>query len=41
MEIMESISDVEGIFITEDKKVYKTSGIKDIFTLTDEEFTEE
>lgn len=39
MEIIEEIEGIDAIFITEDKKVYKTSGIdKNILTLTDEEF---
>jgi len=40
MEIIESIYGIEAIFITENKKVYKTSGInKKILALTDEEFS--
>ena len=39
MEIIEAIDGIDAIFITEDKKVYKTSSIdKNILTLTDEEF---
>ena len=38
MALIESISGVDAIFITEDKKTYITSGIKDIFTITNEEF---
>ena len=39
MKIIEAIDGIDAIFITEDKKVYKTSGIdKNILTLTDEEF---
>ncbi len=39
MGIIEAIDGIDAIFITEDKKVYKTSGIdKNILTLTDEEF---
>jgi thiamine biosynthesis lipoprotein len=40
MEIIEAIDGIDAIFITDDKKVYKTSGIdKSILTLTDEEFS--
>jgi len=40
MKIMETIAGVEAIFITEDKKIYKTSGVnKEILILTDEEFS--
>jgi thiamine biosynthesis lipoprotein len=39
IEIVEAIDGIDAIFITEDKKVYKTSGIdKNILTLTNEEF---
>ena len=39
MKIIEDIDGIDAIFITEDKKVYKTSGIdKNILTLTDKEF---
>lgn len=39
LEIIEAIEGIDAIFITEDKKVYTTSGIyKNIFELTDEEF---
>lgn len=39
LRIIESIEGVEAILVTEDKKVYTTSGINGIFMLTDEEFT--
>ena len=40
MKIIEAIDGIDAIFITENKKVYKTSGIdKSILTLTDEEFS--
>ncbi len=39
LKIIEEIEGIDAIFITEDKKVYMTSGIKDIFTLTEEEFS--
>ena len=40
LKIIEEIEGIDAIFITEDKNVYTTSGIdKNIFTLTDEEFT--
>ena len=39
LKIIESIEGIDAIFITEDKKVYTTSGVdKNIFTLTDKEF---
>lgn len=39
MKIIETIEGIDAIFITEDKKIYKTSGIDEsIFTLTDSEF---
>lgn len=41
LNIIETIHGVEAILITEDKKVYTTSGINEIFILTDEEFTSE
>jgi len=41
MELIESISGVDAIFITEDKKTYITSGIKDSFEITNEEFLSE
>lgn len=39
LRIIEEIQGIEAIFITEDKEVYITSGIKEIFILTDEEFS--
>ncbi|WP_291640863.1 FAD:protein FMN transferase [Clostridium sp.] len=39
--LVESIEGVEAIFITDDKKIYVTSGIKDSFKLTDKGFTYE
>ena len=41
LKLIESIKDVDAIFITEDKKVYVTSGLKGSFNLTNEEFTYE
>ena len=41
MKLVESIKGVEAIFITVDKKVYITSGLKDNFNLTSKEFTYE
>jgi len=41
LKLVESIKGVEGIFITNDKKVYVTPGLKDSFELTDKEFTYE
>lgn len=40
-ELVESLEGVEAIFITNDKKVYVTSGLKDSFKLTDKEFNYE
>ncbi|MGH4124171.1 MAG: FAD:protein FMN transferase [Clostridium sp.] len=39
--LIESIKGVDAIFITEDKKVHVTSGIKNSFNLTNKEFTYE
>ncbi|MGH4118515.1 FAD:protein FMN transferase [Clostridium sp.] len=39
--LVESIEGVEAIFITDDKKIYVTSGIKDSFKLTGKGFTYE
>ncbi|MEI6602430.1 MAG: FAD:protein FMN transferase [Clostridia bacterium] len=41
MALIESLPGVEAIFITKDKKIYVTSGLKDIITFTDDgkEFT--
>lgn len=36
MEFIEGLDGIEGIFITTEKKVYITSGLKDIFTFNDE-----
>lgn len=41
LKLVESVKGVEAIFVTEDKKVYVTSGLKDNFNLTNEEFTYE
>jgi thiamine biosynthesis lipoprotein len=41
MKLIESIKGVEAIFITADKKVYITPGLKDNFNLTSKEFTYE
>lgn len=42
IKIIEAIDGIEAIFITEDKKIYKTSGIDNsIFTVTDGEFLEQ
>ena len=38
MELINSITNAEAIFITKDKKVYLTEGAKEIFALTNEEF---
>jgi len=40
MKIIEDLDGIDAIFITEDKKIYKTSGIdKNILEVTDEEFS--
>ncbi len=41
LKLIESIKGVDAIFITADKKVYVTSGIKGNFNLTNKEFTYE
>ncbi|WP_040210533.1 FAD:protein FMN transferase [Clostridium polynesiense] len=38
MKFIETLSDVDAVFVTKDKKVYVTSGIKDSFKLTNEDF---
>jgi len=38
LKLIESIKGVDAIFITNDKKVYVTTGIKDDFNLTNKEF---
>jgi thiamine biosynthesis lipoprotein len=38
LKLIEGLENIEAIFITADKKVYATSGIKDIFTITNSEF---
>ncbi|MCW6061150.1 FAD:protein FMN transferase [Clostridium sporogenes] len=37
-QLIESLKDVEAVFVTNDKKVYITSGLKDNFKLTNTEF---
>ena len=39
MELLESIANMEGIFITKEKKVYTSSGLKDSFSLSSPDFT--
>lgn len=39
MKLIESVDNVDAIFITQDKKIYLSNGIKDNFTLTDNNFT--
>ncbi|WP_347489895.1 FAD:protein FMN transferase [Desulfoscipio sp. XC116] len=41
MKLIDSLDGVEAIFITNDKKVYITQGLKDSFQLTDGDFTYE
>lgn len=36
IELIKSINDIEAIFITEDRKIYTTSGIKDKFKVNKE-----
>jgi thiamine biosynthesis lipoprotein len=38
MKLIESLKGVEAIFITKDKKVYTTSGLKDNFKITNQEY---
>lgn len=38
LRIIEEIKGIDAILVTEDKNVYMTSGIREIFTLTDDEF---
>lgn len=38
MELLESVKNMEGIFITKDKKVYTSSGLKNSFTLISSDF---
>ncbi|WP_027623277.1 FAD:protein FMN transferase [Clostridium lundense] len=38
MKLVESIKGVEAVFVTKDKKVYTTSGLKDSFKITNEEY---
>ncbi len=39
MKFIENQAGVDAIFVTYDKKIYVTSGIKDRFTITNKEFT--
>jgi thiamine biosynthesis lipoprotein len=39
LKFVESEKNIEAIFVTYDKKVYTTSGLKDTFTVTSSEFT--
>lgn len=39
MDFIEKIQGVEAIFVTKDKKVYVTKGLKDIFKITNDEFS--
>lgn len=38
IELVEKIDNVEAVFITNDKEVYITSGLKDVLQITDKEF---
>lgn len=38
MKLIEKLDNVEAVFITADKKVYASSGLKEIFTITNPEF---
>lgn len=40
IEFIENKNGVDAIFVTNDKKVYKTSGVNDSFELTNKEFTD-
>lgn len=39
IKLIESLEDVDAIFITKDKEIYLTKNLKDRFTLTDTEYT--
>lgn len=39
MKLLESTEEMEGIFITKDKKIYTSSGLKDLFYLISTDFT--
>jgi thiamine biosynthesis lipoprotein len=39
LELLESLPDVEGVFITKDFNVYTTSGLKNSFKMTTDQFT--
>ncbi len=39
MGILESIEEMEGLFITKDKKIYVSSGLKELFNLISPDFT--
>ena len=39
LELIESLDDVDAIFITKDKKIYLTENLKDRFELTDTQYT--
>lgn len=39
IELVESLSNVDAIFVTKDSKIYVTSGVKDSFTLNNTDFT--
>lgn len=39
MELIESLNNVEALFVTTDKKIYITKGLKGIFTLINSEYT--
>ena len=39
LKLIDNINNVDAIFITKDKKIHLTSGIKNIFNLTDKDFT--
>ncbi|MGL5313441.1 MAG: FAD:protein FMN transferase [Peptostreptococcaceae bacterium] len=39
MKLIESVDNVDAVFITQDKKIYLSNGIKNNFTLTDNSFT--
>lgn len=36
MELVNSLEDVDAVFVTSERKVYITNGLKDVFTFTDE-----
>ena len=38
LKILEAVDGIDGVFITKDRKIYATKGIKELLTITNEEF---